>query len=107
MEFKPESVNILGKTYKIIYCDNLFDVDKNGRSSLWGQVDFWDKEIRLYDKLGNDDIVHNLLHEILHAIVSELNIRSISNSNTEEDDIDMITLALADIFIRNNWLNTT
>lgn len=103
--FKPEYINILGKDYKVIYCDSASDVDTDGRQMLWGQVDYWTRTIRIYDnKCLNGDVLHRILHEILHAIVSQLNIDSITNSSTEEDDIDMISLALADVLIRNGWL---
>lgn len=104
---KPESVNILGKEYKIIYCDKPSEVDIYKRTSLWGQIDYWTRTIRVY---ANDntmqDVLQILLHEILHGIVSELHISTIYDAKDEEEVIDLLALALADVLERNNWIQT-
>jgi hypothetical protein len=100
--FKPDSVNILGKHYEIKYCDNPADVDIYKRESLWGQIDFWTRTIRIYDSGRKDgDIADTVFHEVLHGIVTQLDIE-IEN---EETAVRLIGMALSDVFIRNGWLN--
>jgi len=100
---KPDSVNILGKTYAIEYMDNPAEVDVFKRQSLWGQVDFWTRTIRIYDNQTVDgDILHYLLHEMLHAIASELNL--VLDKEEYHDDLDVLALALSDTLTRNGWL---
>ena len=99
----PTEVNILGKTYKIIYCDKPSDVDIEKHEALWGQISYWSREIRIYDnKTSRGDIWHFIFHEIIHGITMGLNIKSIKGN---EDDIDLLALALSDVMIRNDWLN--
>lgn len=102
---KPDTINILGKDYKIAYCDNPADVDIHKRSSLWGQFDPWTRTIRVYDNGRTPgDILHTILHEVLHAITYELNMKWITDSSEEENTVDLLSLALADILTRNDWL---
>lgn len=103
---KPTSVNILGKEYSIKYVDNPAEVDLQKRSSLWGQIDFWERKIRIYDN-GRTyaDLLHTLLHEILHGIETELNLKHWhSNDKDHHDELDVVALALSDTLIRNDWL---
>jgi len=46
---KPNKVNILGIEYSITYLDKPSDVDIYKRESLWGQIDYWTRTIRIYD----------------------------------------------------------
>lgn len=102
-KMKPTSVNVLGKVYTIEYKDNPAEVDMYKRESLWGQIDYWTRTIRIYDNETVDgDTIHWLLHEILHAIASELNL--VLDKAEHHDDLDVFALALSDVFIRNGWL---
>ena len=104
--FKPKSVNILGKTYSIEYCDNPANVDIHKRESLWGQIDYWSRSIRIYDNGRIDgDIFETIIHEVLHGIVGELKIKTISEAQDEEDVIGLLAVALSDTLRRNKWLN--
>jgi hypothetical protein len=102
---KPTSVNILGKDYAIEYCDKPSDVDIFKHESLWGQVDYWTRSIRIYENDRNDDdIFQNLLHEIIHAITQELHIATITDAKDNEEVVDLLALALADTLARNGWM---
>lgn len=98
---KLTKVNILGRIYKIEYKDSPCEVDSKGRESLWGQIDPWDRVIRIYDKNKSDEeIFEILLHEIMHGLFIDLNLE-----NMEEEDHNLLCLALADVLIRNNIVN--
>ena len=100
---KPEKVNILGKEYKIEYVNNPAEVDLYRRESLWGQIDYWTRTIRIYDNGRQDeDIWHTIFHEVLHGIASSLNLRLGKNEN--HDELDLLALAFVDVFFRNEWI---
>jgi len=101
---KPASVNILGKTYSITYVDKPSDVDIHGYTSLWGQIDYWTRTIRIYDNGRScEDIWHSIMHETLHGITNALNMDVLEGKDCE-DDVDLLALALVDVFFRNGWL---
>lgn len=99
---RPDSVTILGKRYQIEYTNTPSDVDIFRRESMWGQIDYWTRTIRVYDK-GNsaEDRWHTIIHEVLHGIISSLKLEKIKG---DEDTIDMLALALVDTMFRNEWL---
>lgn len=105
---KPTEVTILGKRYSITYFDKPSEVDRNGRDSLWGQIDFWTNSIRIYDnKTTEEQLWETIFHEILHGIITELNIKGkIDRTEKEghEDIVSLLALALVDILFRNGWL---
>ena len=101
---KPETVNILGITYKIEYVKNPAEVDLFKRESLWGQIDYWTRTIRIYDNETTlEDVFQVLLHEILHGIGTALNL-SILTDKDNHDELDVLALALADVMTRNGWI---
>jgi hypothetical protein len=105
---KPENVNILGTDYTIDYKDNPSDVDIHKRKSLWGQIDYWTRTIRIYDSgKPETDVFHSILHEVLHGIDSALNLHILDKEEIKdgEEVIDMLALALSDVFYRNGWIN--
>ena len=103
---KPDKVNILGKEYRITYCDKPSEVDLYKRKSLWGQVDYWTRTIRIYDnEVEGNDLLQSLLHEIIHAIDEDLKL-GIKERDEGEDIIDLLALAFADILTRNDWLKS-
>lgn len=101
---RPTSVNILGRVYTIEYTDKPSDVDVFGRKSLWGSVDYWTRSIRILDN-GRElsDIWETVIHEVIHGIAEELEIRSLKQDEVE-DDIVRLSVALTDTLIRNGWL---
>jgi hypothetical protein len=100
---KPEKVNILGVEYSITYVDKPSEVDIYKHESLWGQVDFWTRTIRIYDN-GRplEDIFQSVMHETLHAIAEELKLEL--RKNERHDELDLLALALTDVLFRNGWI---
>lgn len=102
---KPETVNILGVKYSIEYVDNPADVDRNKRESLWGQIDYWERRIRVYDNdRPDEDLFQTLMHEIIHAIDDSLYLGINKELKDGHDKLDMLALALTDVMFRNDWL---
>ena len=107
---KPESVEILGIPYTITYCSKPSDVDHNERRSLWGQIDYWKRSIRIYDNTSLANVWDSLIHEILHGLICDLRITgrvdyNDQNSTENEHVIGMLALGLRDVLFRNKWLN--
>ena len=102
MTNKPAKVNIMGIDYKIEYVDKPSEVDIHKRESLWGQIDYWTRTIRVYDNGRTvEDLWHTIFHEVLHGIVEALKLKGLSDDN---DQIDLIALALTDVLFRNDWI---
>lgn len=100
---KPDKVNILGKVYSVSYVDSPSEVDLYKRESLWGQTDYWTQSIRVYDNgRSEEEILHTLLHEILHVICWALKLRL--NDEPNHDELDLVALGLTDVILRNEWL---
>ena len=100
----PSTVNILGKRYTIEYVDKPSDVDIFRRKSLWGQIDYWTRTIRIYaDNRSAEDVWETIIHEVIHGIAVELNIDRLK-ADDAEDDVGILSVALTDTLIRNNWM---
>ena len=101
---KPNSVNVLGVEYQITYVDRPSDVDIYKRASLWGQVDYWTRTIRIYDN-GRpiEDIWQTIFHEVIHCIANELKLKAMSKDDNH-DELDVMALALTDVLFRNGWM---
>ena len=101
---KPDKVNILGVEYSITYVDNPSEVDIYKRESVWGQIDFWTRTIRIYDNGRRpEDVFHSVLHEILHGIAEGLKLEL--RKSERHDELDLLSLALTDVLFRNNWIS--
>lgn len=104
---KPESINILGITYKVEYVDKPSDVDIFKRESLWGQIDYWTRTIRIYDNGRSiEDVWQSIFHEILHGISEALKLQSLSKEEYH-DELDILALAIIDVLVRNGWFTPT
>ncbi len=101
----PDKVNILGIEYSIEYKDTPSEVDIFNRESLWGQIDYWTRSIRIYrNDLSSEDIWSSIIHEVLHGIVETFHLSSLK-SNDNHEELDLLALALADVLFRNDWFN--
>lgn len=102
----PETVKIVDTVYKIEYCDKPSDVDLYKRQSLWGQIDYWTRTIRIYK--GNNytelDVRQTLLHEILHGIVEKFKIDQIEKHADHEKIIDLLATGINVILSDNPQL---
>lgn len=81
----PESVKIGANTYtiKVVPAEQLEDA--------WGDCDFGKLVIRLSKEAVDDAVRHTLLHEVLHAINSELS----------EKDTEFIAVILEQVLLEN------
>ena len=98
----PDIIDVLGIKYSVEYLEKPSDVDIHKRAALWGQVDFWTRSIRIYDDGGNrpvEDIWCTILHEVIHAICSSLNIEDIDENKTE-----LLSLGLLNVLSANKWM---
>lgn len=102
---KPNSVNVLGVEYKIEYVDRPSDVDIFKRASLFGQVDFWTRTIRIYDNgtRTTEDIWQTILHGILHCIADQLKLKALAKGENH-DELEVLALAMTDVLFRNGWM---
>ena len=106
---KPDKITIIGDTYTIQYCDNPSEVDLYKRQSLWGQIDYWTRTIRIYDNGRSvQDIWHSLLHEILHGIGESLKLDILDKGdmvdNSKHEELDVLARALTDTLFRNDLI---
>lgn len=100
---KPASINILGTVYTVEYVEKPSDVDLFKRESLWGQVDYWTRTIRVYDNNNPvQDVWRSVFHEVLHAIATGLHIED--EFNDEDEMVDLVAMALVDVLVRNGWM---
>jgi len=96
---RPKSIKIFDVVYKIIYVAKPSDVDIFKRESLWGQIDFWTRTIRIYDTDRADaDILQTIWHELLHGICAKL---KLDNLNKDEHSIDLLATAINTILMDN------
>ena len=101
----PEKVNILGVEYKITYVDKPSDVDIYKQKSLWGQIDYWTRSIRIYDdgSRPKEDIWETIFHEVIHGIDENLHLK-LFDGDEGHDKMDVLALALTDVLFRNGWM---
>ena len=96
---KPDKIWICGIPYRVVWCENAYDVDLDRRKMLCGQHDPWDNTIRLHDNNRPwESKFQTLWHEILHAIEQAYHI-----SNLDDDAIDLLATGIADVIVRNGW----
>lgn len=102
---RPNNLVILGTPYSIEYVDKPSEVDLYKRESLWGQIDYWTRTIRIYDN-GNadEDVWHTILHEVLHGITNGLKLTEL-DKDANHDEMIVLALALVDVMVRNGWLD--
>lgn len=101
---RPKSVNILGIKYSIEYVDKPSDVDIYKRDSMWGQIDYWTRSIRVYaNDLSEEDVFSTVLHEVLHGITNAFKL-TVLQDKENHDELDLLSLALTDVLYRNEWI---
>ena len=100
----PKKVIIEGIEFKITYTDNPSEVDSEKRESLWGQIDYWNHTIKIYDKNSPPGrITELILHEILHGIAYLGSIECLEDKDNH-GDLTKLGVVLADTLVRNGWL---
>jgi hypothetical protein len=105
---RPDKVTVLGIEYSIEYVDKPSEVDIFKRESLWGQIDYWTRSIRIYENGHSDeDVWGSLIHEVLHAIAESFNLKSLEYSKVDDEkhnELGLLALALTDVLFRNDWI---
>jgi hypothetical protein len=100
----PTQLKIFGIVYKIIYVENASEVDVHKRESLWGQIDFWTRTIRiLKNNRSVMDVWHTIWHEALHGILSALHLDAGKTDEKEDEEhfVDLLGLGLLNFCIDN------
>jgi hypothetical protein len=99
---RPTELNILGKRHKVEYKASMSDVDVEGRKALYGCYDCKSKTIRVYDDGTREDdaVYEDLLHEVIHAIITELNIERLDIKEAESA-VYQLSVGLSDFLFRN------
>ena len=104
MNRRPAVVNIAGIPYPIQYTDKPSDVDVHGRDSCWGQIDYWTRTIRVYGKdVPDETVLLTIMHEVLHGIAELLHVKMLEDKENH-DQLDVLAAALADVLVRNKWV---
>ncbi len=103
MKSKPDKIKILDLTYTIEYVEKPSDVDNLKRRSLWGQIDYWTRTIRVYDNgRAVQDIWHTIWHEVFHGIIEGLEI-DIPNDK-EEHIIELLATGVNSVCFDNDLI---
>lgn len=96
----PTSINILGTVYEITYFEKAHDVDFMKRKAHSGAIDYWDKKINIHNSGNHVEMWKTIMHEILHGISEEANIKMLDNDDNHSE-LDLLSKVLVDIIIRN------
>lgn len=100
----PNKLNILSTVYKVKYKPAPWEAYKDDvRMIQFGNFDLEINEI-IIARQGPGATEKTMLHEIIHAIVHEMNISEIAEHENEERIIDSLAVGLADVLIRNKFL---
>ena len=103
---KPDSVNVLGKTYTIRYVTDSYKVGPDSYELLWGYIDHMAREISIYDNENLEDIFETLLHELMHGIGAILGIPALDGGTEESESlVNLLAISISDLLIRNNWIS--
>lgn len=99
-----KKINIFSVEYTIEYCDKPSDVDINKRTSMWGQIDYWSRTIRIYKGIQKTDIMVTIIHEVIHGIMDHLNLDTYITEDNE-GFVDTLATGLVDTLMRNNLIS--
>lgn len=97
----PKEIKIFDITYKITYTNKPSEVDIFKRESLWGQIDYWTRTIRIYNNgLSIDDIWQRIWHELLHGICDKLKLEDLK---ADEKVVDLLATGINSIIVDNKF----
>jgi len=105
----PKTLNICGFKYKIEYTTDTIKTDIFKRDSIYGQIDYVTRTMRIYigDKkqLQKTEIINTILHEMIHGITTQNPLLEKMLGKDEELFTSTFALLLTDTLIRNNLIN--
>ena len=95
----------MGLPIKIVYCENIADVDPDKRGLFLGSADVKNQEIRVYDGGPIEYTWQSIFHETLHIMGELTKLQCLSiDSQRKHDELDCLANIMADTLIRNNLL---
>ena len=103
----PDKVKIFDIVYSISYLDKPSDVDLHQRESLWGQIDYWTRTIRIYHNGRSDeDVWQTLWHEIIHGVCNKLDLQDKDGNDLYENEkfVDLMATGINCILNDNDWI---
>ena len=104
---RPEQIKIFDVVYTVEYVEKPSDVDIFQRQSLWGQVDFWTRTIRIYaNNRQESDVWQTVWHEVIHAICEKLDIDADGGKlGSNEKAIDLLATGINSVLLDNGWMS--
>ena len=102
----PETINIMGVPFKVVYFKEISDVAPDKRSICFGHCELEKQEIRVWSGGAIEFTWQTLIHEMLHMIGDLTKISILSMDNIQKhNELDCLANVLTDVLIRNNLLN--
>jgi hypothetical protein len=95
-----EEIIVCGKTYEVRWYDQMSDVAPDENEYQWGNTDPTRKVIRIWKAPSKQDRMEVLLHEVGHAIASE--VRIFTKEASEESFVSSWATLWADTMVRND-----
>jgi adenosyl cobinamide kinase/adenosyl cobinamide phosphate guanylyltransferase len=87
---------------KVIIGNSTYDVKLDGKiieDKYVGQANYFDKEIKLYDRMNKESKGQSLWHEIVHVILDEMGEEDV---NKDEVFVDCLSKHIYAVLTRNN-----
>lgn len=96
----PDKIVIIGIPYTVVYCANAADVSPDSRDALWGHIDYWNREIRIFTKNKPvEEQIQTIIQEVIHGLCEKMYIRLSDDKERAEQITDMLAYGLADTLI--------
>ena len=91
----PEEINIVGNVYRVVGMDTVISSENH---TLFGEISYTDREIRIKTKKPCPDFRTTLIHEIIHGCCTEGGIE------LNEDNVTRFANILTDTLVRNGLM---
>jgi len=92
---RPVSINIMGIPYQMEYVRE--PIIQDG-ATCGGQIDFWNRKIKIAETPNAEDMFQTILHEVLHGIANAVHMEM------DENSTDILAGVIMDTFCRNGWI---
>lgn len=100
----PKKVRILNFDFDLVLLKDKSDVNLAKSRIIYGEIDFENSTIRLWDNPNRQHLANVFIHECLHGIIDSID--AVGDVTQEEPFINRLAMALQ-CFIRDNdlaWL---